>query len=507
MAGCTVSARDILWYLVFTGFAVNYMVRLNINIGIVSMVKSTPKSSNVSNSNACTQTVVSNSSINSTISMIHIADESRFLWDEKQQGLVLGAFFWLFWLTQVPGGMLAQRYGTKLIFGLSNAVPCVMACLIPLCARIDYRVLVFLRVLQGLIAGLSWPSMHHLAANWIPPNERSKFVTAYMGGSVGAAITYPFCGLLINWFDWPSVFHATGAIGTLWFICWWYFVYDSPAQHPRISETEKKDILKKLGQTVSSKRLPIPWKEVLLSRPMWMNIIAQWGNIWGLFTLITQSPTYFKYIHGWDIRMAGLLSGIPHLARIGFAIIISFIGDYLLKKNSMSRTNVRKMATAFCCLGQGLFTLGLAFADCNSTVAIVCLTLATGLSGAVSTGALASFIDISPNFASIMLGISSMVSVVPGFISPIIVGHLTYKNQTVGQWQLVFIIATINLLVPGILYQFFSSSDLQPWNSPKEENHSEELQKLHSQQNKDDIVTKDALPYMTQKETKLKAEE
>jgi len=23
--------------------------------------------------------------------------------------------------------------------------------------------------------------MHHLAANWIPPNERSKFVTAYMG--------------------------------------------------------------------------------------------------------------------------------------------------------------------------------------------------------------------------------------------------------------------------------------------------------------------------------------
>ena len=23
--------------------------------------------------------------------------------------------------------------------------------------------------------------MHHLASNWIPPNERSKFVTAYMG--------------------------------------------------------------------------------------------------------------------------------------------------------------------------------------------------------------------------------------------------------------------------------------------------------------------------------------
>jgi uncharacterized membrane protein required for colicin V production len=30
--------------------------------------------------------------------------------------------------------------------------------------------------------------------------------------------------------------------------------------------------------------------------------------------------------------------------------------------------------------------------------------------------------------AGVMLGISNMVSVVPGFISPVIVGYLTYKN-------------------------------------------------------------------------------
>jgi hypothetical protein len=44
--------------------------------------------------------------------------------------------------------------------------------------------------------------------------------------------------------------------------------------------------------------------------------------------------------------------------------------------------------------------LGLAFSDCNATAAIVFSTLATAMSGAVSTGPLASFIDISPNFAS-----------------------------------------------------------------------------------------------------------
>lgn len=34
----TVQARTVLWYLVFVGFAVNYMIRINLNITIVEMV-------------------------------------------------------------------------------------------------------------------------------------------------------------------------------------------------------------------------------------------------------------------------------------------------------------------------------------------------------------------------------------------------------------------------------------------------------------------------------------
>ncbi|PNF40123.1 hypothetical protein B7P43_G10001 [Cryptotermes secundus] len=483
MAGC-MPERDILWYLVFIGFAVNYMFRLNVNIGIVSMVKNRPlKLDNTSYSSVCMESQSSltsyNSSTNVTTIGLHLSDELRFDWDEKQQGLILGSFFWLFWTTQVPGGLLAQRYGTKLVFGLTNGIPCLLSFFIPLFARADYRALVFLRALQGFIAGTTWPAMHHLAANWIPPNERSKFVTAYMGSSVGAAITYPLCGFLIKWFDWPSIYYVTGVVGVIWFITWWLLVYDSPAEHPHISEKEKTYILSKLGETVAEKNLPTPWKEVLLSRPVWMNILAQWGNIWGLFTLMTQAPTYFKYIHGWDITMTGFLSGIPHLTRVCFAVLMSFLGDYLLRKDFMSRTNVRKMAAAACTIGQGLFTLGLSFSGCNATAAIVFSTVATAVSGAVSTGPLASFIDISPNFASVMLGISNMISVVPGFISPVIVGYLTYQNQTIEQWQLVFIISSVMLLVAGFLYILFSSSELQKWNTPTERKHIPENQELN----------------------------
>lgn len=46
------SARGVLWYLVFFGFAVNYMIRINLNIAIVAMIQPKP-SSNVSLTSEC----------------------------------------------------------------------------------------------------------------------------------------------------------------------------------------------------------------------------------------------------------------------------------------------------------------------------------------------------------------------------------------------------------------------------------------------------------------------
>lgn len=41
-----------------------------------------------------------------------------------------------------------------------------------------------------------------------------------------------------------------GAIALVWCLLWWYLVYDSPVQHPRISDTEKKYILDAIGDKV-----------------------------------------------------------------------------------------------------------------------------------------------------------------------------------------------------------------------------------------------------------------
>lgn len=146
--------------------------------------------------------------------------------------------------------------------------------------------------------------MHVMIAKWIPPNERSEFVTAYFGSSIGVAISYPFFAYVMHYISWEWVYHICGIVGTVWWLAWLALVYDSPTEHPRISKSELQYIEKALGSSIeqSKQKDCIPWKAILTSRPVWMNVIGQWGGVWGLLTLMTQSPTYFKVIHNWDIR-------------------------------------------------------------------------------------------------------------------------------------------------------------------------------------------------------------
>jgi len=78
--------------------------------------------------------------------------ENKFEWNEYQQNLIIGAFFSIHWIMQIPGGVLAQRYGTKTVFGISNGVAAILSFAVPASAKFSYKALVVVRVVQGLIS-------------------------------------------------------------------------------------------------------------------------------------------------------------------------------------------------------------------------------------------------------------------------------------------------------------------------------------------------------------------
>lgn len=279
---------------------------------------------------------------------------------------------------------------------------CLLCSIMPLASYIDYRLLIGLRVLQGIISSVAWPSMHVMSGKWIPKFERARFVSAYLGSSFGVAIFYPTFGFIMKSTSWEYVFHFCALIGLIWWIFWQYFVYDTPGDHPRIHPIERNFIEQSLSSTLILNDTNVvyvtPWRKILTSRALWMNTIAQFGGIFGLYTLLTQAPTYFKVIHGWQSTKVGILSGIPHLLRTFMAIIISRFADYLLRNEILSRNVVRKIGAGMATILNGIFVIGVAFSGCNSTLACIFIIIATGCHGAVSSGPLAAIIDISPKY-------------------------------------------------------------------------------------------------------------
>jgi ACS family sodium-dependent inorganic phosphate cotransporter len=61
----------------------------------------------------------------------------------------------------------------------------------------------------------------------------------------------PVCGFLIASLGWESVFYVTGVVGLAWSVVWFFVVFDSPAQHPRISQEERRYIESAIGDATS----------------------------------------------------------------------------------------------------------------------------------------------------------------------------------------------------------------------------------------------------------------
>ncbi|KAJ8872233.1 hypothetical protein PR048_025835 [Dryococelus australis] len=484
-----VSARTVLWWLVFTGAAMNHVIRMGINIAIIGMVKDqSSKYEGIATGSRCYNATptegAANNSTTRTSSLVD-TDEDKVDWDEYQQNLVIGSSFWVYWITQIPSGIITRRYGTKLVFGLSNYATCLLGLLIPFATFQSFYLLMAIRVLQGLAGGFVWPAVHTMTGAWIPPNERSKFISSYTGVAFGVALLYSVGGQMVYWLGWRSVFYATGVLGTIWYLAWYLLMFDSPDKHPRISEEERRYIKERIANSHTQEKLPTPWKSILLSVPVWLVFFTHWGTSWCSHLTLSQAPTYLYAIHGWNLQVAGVMSAFPQLLGSGCAIVLSRIFDKVLQKNTMSRTGIRKLAIAMCCLVQGAAMVIMAFSGCNSTVAMAGMLLGVCVQSLETSGQLASLVDISPNFAGILLGIMHAMTSVTGFTGPILVGYLTQGNQTTRAWQKVFLISAAMVVVPDILHLVFGASELQPWNSPDSKvtdktANKEELQELNS---------------------------
>ncbi|XP_038051386.1 sialin-like [Patiria miniata] len=448
--GC-ISARYALALFSLLGFVNVYAMRVNLSVALVAMVNHTETNHSVT---ACPAP-------NATA----IPKQGEFNWDQYTQGQILASFFYGYIFTQLPGGWLADRYGAKKLFGLGVLCTAVLTLVTPFAARAGYQWLIALRVLEGLGEGVTFPAMHAMWGHWAPPLERSRLITlSYSGANLGTVISLPISGLLCGsdfLGGWPSVFYIFGSVGVVWFVMWMIFVHDKPSKHPRISEKERVYIETSIGH--KQKNSSVPWANILSSPRVWAIVVAHFCNNWGFYTLLTNLPTYLKVVLGFDLSQSGFLAAVPYLVFWCIAITGGQIADFLRMSGTLTTTTTRKVFTSTGFILPAAFLVTTGYVGCDHTLAIVFLTLSVGCCGIAVSGFNVNHLDLAPDYAGLLMGITNMVGTVPGFLGPLLVGEVTENQETFERWRIIFWTA-FGIYIFGMLtYVIFGSGEKQPW--------------------------------------------
>lgn len=193
---------------------------------------------------------------------------------------------------------------------------------------------------------------------------------------------------------------------------------------------------------------------MLKSVPFLTLMVLHYGNLWGLYFLLTATPKFMSEILGFNLGTTGVLSSLPHIARMLFSFVFGSIGDLIKRRDWMQVTVMRKFFCIFCEFGDivswlgnfydtllshqtahivpGLFLIGLCFVH-EPYTCVALITLSLGFNGASVLTNLQNSQDLAPNFAGTLYGTMNAIGTTTGFLTPLLVAHFTrYEvNQSI----------------------------------------------------------------------------
>jgi ACS family D-galactonate transporter-like MFS transporter len=280
--------------------------------------------------------VVINYMDRSNISVAAAAISQDLQLNSVQLGLIFSAFGWTYAALQIPGGLLVDRFGPRLLYAVS-LVTWSLATFFQGFMR-GFAGLFALRLATGAFEAPAFPTNNRIVTSWFPDHERASAIAMYTSGQfIGLAFLTPALVAIQHFMGWRGLFMVTGGIGIGWGLIW-YWVYRNPADHPGVNQAELDHIEKGGGLVAPSSaaaKAPFQWrqlKQVFIHRKLWGIYIGQFAVNSTLWFFLTWFPTYLVKYRGLDYLKSGFLASGPFLAAFVGVLLSGFCSDYLVKR-------------------------------------------------------------------------------------------------------------------------------------------------------------------------------
>ena len=245
-------------------------------------------------------------------------------------GYIFSAFGWAYVASQLPGGWLLDRFGSKRVYSISIFLWSVFTLMqgeAGFFAGMAAIVVLFsLRFLLGAAEAPSFPANSRIVAAWFPEAERGTASAIFNSAQYAATVVFaPLMAWLVHAFSWHYVFVVMGTLGLLVIPVWNKLIFN-PMDHPHANRAEI-EYIEQGGALVNMDRAAgtkgqgptLSYiKELLTNRMMLGIYIAQYCINAITFFFITWFPPYL--VNAGDVHSPGgrLRLGAGHLRLLGW---------------------------------------------------------------------------------------------------------------------------------------------------------------------------------------------
>lgn len=371
-------------------------------------------------------------------------------------GLIFSAFSWTYAASQIPGGILLDRLGTKLTYWLALTLWSLFTGLQGLAN--GFLSLLGMRLLVGAAEAPCFPTNSRVVATWFPQQERARATGIYTFAEyVGLAFLSPLLFWILHAYGWRVLLFAVGAVGILYGLLWWKKFHE-PHQSTTANKAELDYIAAGGGVIDGGQQATrFAWSQIpalLKHRNMLGICLGQFAcNSTNVFFL-TWFPTYLVTERHMPWLKVGLIAVLPFIAASVGTLFGGWLSDFLLRRG-VSLNVARKLPVIAGLLTASVIVLANYVESDALVVTILCVAyFAQGMS------ALAWMIvsDIAPKgLLGLSGGLFNLFANAAGIVTPLAIGIIVSATGSF-VWALAFV-STVTVL--GALCYLFMVKDIK----------------------------------------------
>jgi MFS transporter, ACS family, hexuronate transporter len=229
------------------------------------------------------------------ISLLREYLDAEFKWTNTDFANITVAFQLAYAFGMVGAGRLIDYLGTKMGYAVSLIAWSFAAIGHALVGSTQGFFIA--RAGLGVTESGNFPAAIKTVAEWFPKKERALATGIFNSGTnigaILAPLTVPF--IAATW-GWRWAFIITGAVGLVWLI-FWYYMYDTPANHKRLGKAEYDYIHSDLDEQTEEKLANterVPWLTLLKFRQTWAFALGKFltDGVWWFY--LFWLPSFLK---------------------------------------------------------------------------------------------------------------------------------------------------------------------------------------------------------------------